>query len=559
MKRFLLQTLRYWHTIKKLKPIQVLNRFTRKLPQRPYQTNFKSIGFLQHQALSSFISKPQRAKTGEEFEFIGKADIFRSPESWYSEAHGKLWLYNLHYFDDINSPLIGLPKNFAIEHMVTWIADNQLTKSIGWEPYPSSLRIVNWIKWLTKNPSAANEAILQSLAKQAEHLYRNIEWHLMANHLFTNAKALFFAGHFLRTNNSGSWYEKGLRIIRSQLREQVLPDGGNFELSPMYHRIQLEDLLDLINVAAQSAGSNKALTRDLTEWRHVAARMLDWSKLMSHPDGEVAFFNDSSMGIASSYVDLEEYAARLDVVPTARDHYSREVQITNLAASGFVCMSVGNTHLICDVGCVGPDYQPGHAHADTLSFELSINGQRALVNGGTSTYEIGKTRQKERGTANHNTVQIGHCNSSDVWSSHRVGLRANPVNLQVIAGDENAEVICEHNGYRYLADRPIHKREWFFEPGQLQIRDSVSSEKHRSVARIRIHPTLDLISVGEGSYHLVSQSGLAIARIEIIKGREKIEKSTYSPRFGLVQDTVTIAVTLERGESIVRITWRAYA
>jgi hypothetical protein len=33
--------------------------------------------------------------------------------------------------------------------------------------------------------------------------------------------------------------------------------------------------------------------------------------------------------------------------------------------------------LILDVAPVGPDYLPGHAHADTLSFELSLFGQRA--------------------------------------------------------------------------------------------------------------------------------------------------------------------------------------
>ena len=34
-----------------------------------------------------------------------------------------------------------------------------------------------------------------------------------------------------------------------ELPEQILADGGHFELSPMYHALVLEDLLDLVNIA----------------------------------------------------------------------------------------------------------------------------------------------------------------------------------------------------------------------------------------------------------------------------------------------------------------------
>jgi uncharacterized heparinase superfamily protein len=42
--------------------------------------------------------------------------------------------------------------------------------------------------------------------------------------------------------------------LRSELPEQVLADGGNFERSPMYHAIFLEDVLDLINAATHWPG-----------------------------------------------------------------------------------------------------------------------------------------------------------------------------------------------------------------------------------------------------------------------------------------------------------------
>jgi len=44
------------------------------------------------------------------------------------------------------------------------------------------------------------------------------------------------------------WYARGMQVLECELREQVLPDGGHFELSTMYQAGILEDLLDLVNL-----------------------------------------------------------------------------------------------------------------------------------------------------------------------------------------------------------------------------------------------------------------------------------------------------------------------
>ena len=48
--------------------------------------------------------------------------------------------------------------------------------------------------------------------------------------------------------------------------------------------------------------------------------------------------------------------------------------------------------VLCDIGRIGPDYLPGHAHADTLSFELSLAGERVIVNSGISEYGLSSER-----------------------------------------------------------------------------------------------------------------------------------------------------------------------
>ena len=75
-----------------------------------------------------------------------------------------------------------------------------------------------------------------------------------------------------------------------------------------------------------------------------------------------------------------------------------------------------NSKLIFDAAAIGPDYIPGHAHADTLSFEMSICDQRVFVNSGTSEYGLSSRRLNQRKTFSHNTVEVDGKDSSLVWS-----------------------------------------------------------------------------------------------------------------------------------------------
>ncbi|MEN9780004.1 MAG: hypothetical protein RL014_1152 [Pseudomonadota bacterium] len=94
--------------------------------------------------------------------------------------------------------------------------------------------------------------------------------------------------------------------------------------------------------------------------------------------------------------------------------------------SGYVRLDNGPAVALLDVAPVGPDYLPGHAHADTLSFELSVGAQRVLVNSGTSCYGSSAERLRQRGTAAHNTVVVNGQDSSEVWGGFRVARRPLP-------------------------------------------------------------------------------------------------------------------------------------
>ena len=133
-------------------------------------------------------------------------------------------------------------KNYIIQQ---WIDQNPPVAGNGWEPYPTSLRIVNWIKWALSGNKLSSEAN-QSLATQVRHLCGNIEYHLLGNHLFVNAKALVYAGLYFDGEEAQGWYRRGIEILIEQIPEQFLSDGAHFELSTTYHALLTEDLLDIL-------------------------------------------------------------------------------------------------------------------------------------------------------------------------------------------------------------------------------------------------------------------------------------------------------------------------
>ncbi|MCO5119200.1 MAG: heparinase II/III family protein [Burkholderiaceae bacterium] len=461
------------------------------------------------------------------FTFIGQArDIAADGRiHWGDPDWARLWRYNLHYFDDLAADGAAGRRLWHEQLVNRWIADNPLGKGTGWEPYPTSLRIVNWIKWALADDSSneggvrLSPAALDSLAVQARWLRQRLEIHLLGNHLWANAKALVFAGAFFDGPEAKGWLEKGLALMDREVREQILRDGGHFERSPMYHAILLEDLLDLIQLDDRYPG---VLPSGLVAaWRETAVRMLAWLRVMTHPDGGIAFFNDAALGIAPDLAALDAYLQGLrkhGERPWSTDDSGQDgvdEDLIVLADSGYARLRCGPAVLLADIGPVGPDYLPGHAHADTLSFELSLHGHRVIVNSGISTYEAGAERLRQRGTATHNTVVIDGTDSSEVWSSFRVARRARPFDVRWgREADGTLWLQAAHDGYRRLPGRMVHRREWRLDPAGLRVIDRLEGRMHTAEARFHLHPSVDPADLGADIASL------------------RVEASTWHPRFG---------------------------
>ena len=539
---------RLWRTVRYLKPIQVVGRahFLWRRPTadlRPAPPlRLATAAWVAPAAREPSLLAPLRLR------FLS-AERSLDDCGWDRPDVDRLWRYNLHYFDDLNAQGADQRRAWQRDLLRHWLAQNPPTQGTAWEPYPVSLRVVNWIKFLLSG-QAPEADWLHSLAVQVRWLRQRLEWHLLGNHLFVNAKALIFAGLYFDGAEAQDWLACGLRIFERELPEQILADGGQFELSPMYHALALEDLLDLLNLVAARGDAGLPAQRLMPGLRQRAATMLHWLRCMSHPDGSLGLFNDSAQGVAPDNAELEAYAARLGI--TARQ--PPVDGFTDLSASGYVRVARGPAVALLDLAPIGPDYLVGHAHADSLAFELSLHGRRVVVNGGTSCYGLSAQRLRERGTAWHSTVQIGDFDSSEVWSGFRVGRRARITQRQL----QDNSAMAAHDGWRHLPGAPLHRRTWSLAADALVVDDRLDPppvDGTAAVARFHLAPGLALVPAGRPGCWAVTADGCTLAQIEVEVGEGSVVESLHAPRFGVLQAAQALAVALRGGQARTRWHW----
>lgn len=509
----------YFHTLRHLRPRQIFHRFWRRVHSpRPVVAATPPLRQVDG-AWQPPVARATSMVERDEFRFLNEQHRISSAGDWNSPVLSRLWLYNAHYFDDLVAEDASRRGKWHYGLIERWIDENPPGQGCGWEPYPSSLRIVNWIKFhLAGNP--LSDKALASLSAQVRFLRGQLEFHLLGNHLLANAKAMILAGCFFSGREAEAWRAVGRRILARQLPEQVLPDGGHVERSPMYHSLVLEDLLDILNVmSAFAQTSPDGLVETIN-------RMRSWLWAMAHPDGDIAFFNDAALSVAPSPSALERYAGRLGLESQRAAGAGTRV----LPDSGYVRLEDEACTLLLDVAPVGPDYLPGHAHADTLSFECSIAGQRVIVNSGTSTYDAGKQRRWERSTAAHSTVTVDDRDSSEMWDVFRVARRARPFDCDV---DANAGIVtCSHDGYHRLPGRVTHTRRWQLTDGGFAVTDYVQGGWSEAIGRFYIHPAIELTAHPDGQSGVLVGASMPIIEWHVTGARARVQESTYCPEFG---------------------------
>ncbi len=347
---------------------------------------------------------------GDAFTFLGRTLDLPGRIDWTAPSLApadQLWRMNLHYMEYLEE----VDDVRFLSLIDDWIAANPANRCGAWKDshnaYALSLRVVVWMQQLARRRLSAPK-IVASLAEQIRFLERNLETDLGGNHLIKNIKALIWASAFFAGDAAERWRAKGLRLLKQALDEQILPDGVHFERSPSYHAQVFADLLECRHALSPTA------PRELDE---ILKAMAQATADLAHPDGGPAVFNDA--GLTMAYAPAECLAAfaklfQQDVAPAPVFAYPD---------AGYFGRRDGGDCFIADCGRIGPDTLPAHAHGDILSFELSVAGERLVVDPGVYEYIDGPRRRAARAASSHNTLCFDGLDQADFFGAFRCGRR----------------------------------------------------------------------------------------------------------------------------------------
>ena len=409
---------------------------------------------------------------------LNQTVAFGDAIDWEPAAPGPLWRYQLHQFDWIRSSRIS-PELRAVA-IRDWIARHPA--GTGWDGGPTSLRIIVWLKLLLASDALPDDGDLRgemvaSLADQLATLEANPETHLLGNHYLWNLLALVFAGVALR----GELADRALAYhpkLLAELDEEFGADGAHYERSPMYHGLLLEHMLDFANVMRAAPGRAPAGLREAVEAK--VAAMRGALSVWTHPDGRIALFGDAALGMAPLPAQLQAYGDALGIP-------SRPPQEPGvLRDAGFVRLEDGPFVLLASTAPPSPSYQPGHAHCDALSFELSVSGRRVVTDTGVAEYTPGPLRDHARSTAAHATVQIGGEEQAEVWAAHRVGGRPDVALIEVEPG-RSAVAVCAG----YATPEVLHRRRFEVTDAGVRIEDEFDLPAPTAILRLPLAPEVE--------------------------------------------------------------------
>ena len=479
------------------------------------------------------------------FYFVGIEEIFNDLSiDWESSDKSDLWRFNLHYFDFLRD------ENRSVESKAQiiddWINNCPQVPSIAWDPFTCSLRVVNWIYFFVSiDFLGIKDEWLKSLYLQVIYIAENDERELLANHYFENIKAIMFAGVFFEGKQADKWLKKSQKLLREQIQEQFLEDGGHYEKSPQYHCLMIENCLDLYNLFANNRAicdlSLQALLKSQIE------SSLHWLADIHYHNGDFPLFNDSANNVAPTYAELCQYASRLFLYEPEASIVSGG-KLINLDASGYYGLEVNVDKFIIDCGDISPSYQPGHTHCDFLSYELVLDDQLVVVDSGVYEYAEGEMRQYVRSTKAHNTVSVDGDEQSEIWAAFRVARRAIKTHAEIMLSSEGAIFRGGYQGFYNVKGKAKHSREVEIlldstqkSISKIQIQDKIECRGEHSIESfIHLNPAISCDDQGDGRIALMMHGEL-VANVIIEKNCDyTISGSYYCPEFGKKLDNCVI-------------------
>lgn len=259
-----------------------------------------------------------------------------------------------------------------------------------------------------KSPSLSDDDLIlfvKSFLEQAQYLRQN---HTGGNWLTMEMNGLYTAGAlFPEFSDATDWRDYAAKRLYDDISVQFLPDGAQYELSPGYHNVALDNVLGIVKTA-KKVGRLSELPPDYVARLEKA---YDYDLYLMTPNRSLPRFNDSwDVGVPGLMgTAFQFFPARTDfqwVSTSGRQGAPPRETSHAFPWAGYYAMrsgwDPGANLFILDAGPLGN----GHSHQDKLNVVLWTWGREMLFDGGGGSYETSRWRSYGTDTFSHNTVLV---------------------------------------------------------------------------------------------------------------------------------------------------------
>lgn len=439
-------------------------------------------------------------------QFTNDKDLSVFKKMWNDKTDDVEINYNyqrFYLFNDVFNEL-DISEESRIQLVLGWIMHNE-NYSLGWTGFNCAIRLMNWLKILgdinTQNLNNESWKIIQkSIYLQHKFNKSNIEHHIPGNHiLFQYLSVWLISITFLEWIKEEE-EKKALNNLIQEFEKEFLDSGLHFELSSHYHlQITLAGLYFLDILKNNSREIPKTLKTKIYSAVDVINKLLIGSYYPVIGDNCYNFFNEDKS------TDIENISCLSNNVPI--DNSKKIINFDNF----YIICKNKKFKIIFDVGEIGPSQNPGHGHADVLSFVLGYNDFPIFIDPGTKRYKNTASDLELKRTNYHNTVTIDGKDQAELWGFFRWAYLPQIVRrkYEIISEDE---FILESgfNGFRYNGEIK-HYRKIDVKPGEFILNDKVEGDIQKNIElNFFLHPEVeayfaedDIILVGNSNKLLI--------------------------------------------------------
>ena len=478
----------------------------------------------------------------EEYAFAGHAET-EPADLWRAGSATDDWLAELHSFDwlrDVRAVGGDAARRRARDLVMEWLEREDRWRPVAWRPDVLAQRLANWLTYAeylfpSDEPTDARP-LLGSLTRQTRHLRRVVPLLDPGVERLMVLRGLVYTG--VCVAEQARHLPRWLDLLAKEVDAQVATDGGHLSRSPAVQFAILRHLVELRTLLRESGIETPQAVQNAID------RMAPMVRFFRHGDGGLALFNDTN----------EDENWLIDVVLTRAE--ARGKPLAEAPHVGFQRMSANRTLVIMDAGLVAPPGFDAHAHAGTLSFEMSVGRQRLIVNCGAYAGTREDWRVAQRTTAAHSTVTIDDLNSAEILGGKLIGLRPRLAKVARREADGNFWIdagVAEYGGFAGLG----HRRRLYLSSsgGDLRGEDTlVGKGSHRFSVRFHLHPSVTaslaqnaesvLLRLGDGGGWRLRASG----------GVTGLQESVYLGLRGEPRRTEQVVITgaMQGGEAQVK-------